>query len=68
MVMAAVALAVVQAIMGHKTIQTTMRYAHLSPNHLHAGIAVLDGWHEGNVIQQAVTGTASSENRTTGSR
>jgi hypothetical protein len=32
--MAGVDLATVAQLMGHKTIQMTMRYAHLAPNHL----------------------------------
>ena len=33
----------VQAWMGHKTIQTTMRYAHLMPHDLFTAVAVLEG-------------------------
>ncbi|MFC1890233.1 tyrosine-type recombinase/integrase [Thermodesulfobacteriota bacterium] len=33
LVMAGVGIRTVQELMGHKTIQTTMKYAHLSPGH-----------------------------------
>jgi integrase len=42
LVMAGVDLPTVQALMGHKTIAMTMRYAHLSPEHKRAAVAVLD--------------------------
>ena len=29
--------------MGHASIQTTMRYAHLAPENVHAAVARLDG-------------------------
>ena len=38
LVMAGVDLPTVQELMGHKTIQTTMRYAHLAPGHLKAAV------------------------------
>ena len=37
-----ISLAVVQQWMGHKTIQTTLRYAHLSPKNLSDALAVLE--------------------------
>jgi hypothetical protein len=33
----------VQVLMGHKTPAMTLRYAHLSPDHLRAAVATLDG-------------------------
>ena len=46
LVMAGVDLATVQKLMGHKTIQMTMRYAHLAPDHLKGAvdrIRLIDG-------------------------
>ena len=42
-----VGLKVVQQWMGHKTIQVTMRYAHLAPGHLMEAAAVLEQGAEG---------------------
>ena len=42
LVMRAVPLAVVQQLLGHTTIQMTMRYAHLAPGHLESAVASLD--------------------------
>jgi len=42
MVMQGIDLRTVQQIMGHKDIQTTMRYAHLSPEYVHEAIGRLD--------------------------
>jgi len=42
LVMAGVDLRTVQELMGHKDIQMTMRYAHLSPDHKRAAMEVLD--------------------------
>jgi integrase len=42
MVQKGVPLAVVQAWLGHSNIMTTMRYAHLAPNSLQAGLAALE--------------------------
>ncbi len=42
LVMAGVDLPTVQRLMGHRDIKTTMRYAHLAPNHLRMGMAMLD--------------------------
>jgi integrase len=41
LVMNGVALPAVQALMGHSTIQMTMKYAHLAPGHLRAAIETL---------------------------
>jgi len=38
LVMAGVDLATVQSLMGHKTVEMTMRYAHLSPGHRHEAV------------------------------
>jgi site-specific recombinase XerD len=35
-------LATVQKLMGHKSIQMTMRYAHLAPDHLKSAVARID--------------------------
>jgi site-specific recombinase XerD len=40
--MRGVPLAAVQQLLGHTTIQMTMRYSHLAPGHLEAAIAMLD--------------------------
>ncbi len=40
--MAAVDLRTVQALMGHKTIQMTIRYSHLSPQHLMSAVDKLN--------------------------
>lgn len=42
LVMAGVDLTTVKELMGHKTIQMTLRYSHLSPAHKHAAVAVFD--------------------------
>lgn len=44
LVMAGVPLPVVQKWMGHETIMTTMRYAHLAPRMLDEAAAALDAW------------------------
>lgn len=43
LVMRSVGLPAVQQLMGHATIQMTMRYAHLAPDHLRSAIAALEG-------------------------
>ena len=40
--MAGVDLRTVQALLGHKTIQMTMRYSHLAPDHLKGAVERLD--------------------------
>ena len=42
LVMAGVSLKAVQELLGHSTIQMTMRYAHLAPSTLRDAVAVLD--------------------------
>ena len=42
LVMRGVPIKVVQELMGHKDIKTTMRYAHLSPNMGQDAVALLD--------------------------
>lgn len=44
LVMAGTPLAVVKELMGHLSIVTTMRYAHLAPNHGVDAVAKLDDW------------------------
>lgn len=44
LVMAGTPLAVVKELMGHKSVLTTMRYAHLAPNHGVDAVAKLDDW------------------------
>lgn len=41
LIMAGVPLKTVQELMGHKTIQMTARYAHLSPHHLHDAVELI---------------------------
>jgi integrase len=53
LVMASVDLPTVQAFMGHKTIQMTLRYTHLAPDHKRAAIAVLDREESQQFSQQA---------------
>ena len=48
LVMAGVDLRTIQALMGHKTINMTLRYAHLAPDHLKRAIEVLDEWKSHN--------------------
>ena len=43
LVMAGVSLKAVQELMGHKTIQMTARYAHLSPGHLQSAVELISG-------------------------
>jgi hypothetical protein len=43
LVMAGVSLKVVLGLMGHKTIQMTARYAHLSPGHLQTAVELISG-------------------------
>ncbi len=45
LVMAGVDLRSVQELLGHKRIEMTMRYAHLSPGHMRKAIETLDGHH-----------------------
>ena len=40
--MAGVDLPTIQALMGHKSINMTLRYAHLAPEHLKKAVEVLD--------------------------
>ena len=42
LLLSGVDLSTVQRLMGHKDLQTTMRYAHLAPNHLKMGMAMLN--------------------------
>jgi integrase len=39
---AGVSLTTIKELMGHKTIQVTMRYAHLAPSNMHDAVKVLD--------------------------
>ena len=54
LVMASVDLASVQRWLGHKSILTTMRYAHLAPSHRHAQIQKISGRREGHSPKKQV--------------
>jgi integrase len=56
LVMAGVNLKAVQAIMGHKTINMTMRYAHLAPNHLEAAMEAISS---GAMATKTATGSTA---------
>jgi site-specific recombinase XerD len=56
LVMAGVNLKAVQAIMGHKTIAMTMRYAHLAPNHLESAME--------SISSEAVATRMATESKT----
>jgi integrase len=43
LVMKRVDIRTVQVLMGHKSLQMTMKYAHLAPGHMRAAVEVLDG-------------------------
>ena len=53
-VMAGVDLVSVQKFMGHPNIETTLRYAHLSPDRLRDAVASLDGFFSTSSAQTAV--------------
>jgi site-specific recombinase XerD len=57
--MAGVDLRTIQELMGHKTLAMTLRYAHLSPTHLHAAVRALDTPAGGTNRHQ--TGTGAGE-------
>ena len=63
LVMAGVPLKTVQELMGHKTIQMTARYAHLSPGHLQNAVELLGensyGTATGNHAKPTATRTAT---------
>jgi hypothetical protein len=42
MAMAGVDLMSIKQVLGHKTIQMTLRYSHLSPGHLRTAVAAID--------------------------
>lgn len=46
LVMGGVDIRTVGELLGHASIQTTMRYAHLSQEHRHAAVETLDRWHQ----------------------
>lgn len=58
LVMAGVPLHTVQTLLGHKTIVTTMRYAHLSPGHLREAVERIEG--ESSQVQKQVHSLPSS--------
>ena len=55
--MAGVDLRTIQELMGHKTLAMTLRYAHLSPTHLHTAVRLLDSQSQGR------TGTKPAPDR-----
>jgi site-specific recombinase XerD len=57
--MAGVDLRTIQELMGHKTLAMTLRYAHLSPTHLHTAVRALDTPAGGTNRHQ--TGTGAGE-------
>ena len=60
-VMAGVDLVSVKDLMGHSSIEQTMRYAHLSPQHLRASVSFLDclhGHHVGTTLLFSGTGNS----------
>ena len=70
LVMAGVSLKTVQELMGHKTIQMTARYAHLSPSHLQNAVELISGENShqtatGKHKKPTATRTATSPKRVT---
>ena len=57
LVMAGVDLATVQKLMGYRDIKTTLRYAHLAPDHLKSAVTRLDF---GTNLAQTAGGEAKS--------
>lgn len=71
LVMAGVSLKTVQELMGHKTIQMTARYAHLSPHHLQNAVELIAGSNYNSPankkpVKRTATRTATSVKATTG--
>jgi hypothetical protein len=62
--MAGVDLVSVKEILGHRDIQTTLRYAHLAPGHLRE--AVHQGGRSGTVTKTVTSEPQSVEERTEG--
>lgn len=48
LIMAGIDLATVQDLMGYKSIQMTMRYAHLSPDHRQKAVSILSAYYSNN--------------------
>ena len=69
LVMAGVDLRTVQELMGHKTIEMTMRYSHLSPDHKRAAMATLEqrfaGWSPATFHNTPLTGEVIVEKKYT---
>jgi site-specific recombinase XerC len=65
--MAGVALKAVQELMGHKTIQMTARYAHLSPDHLQSAVELISGAKPAkqSLKKRTATRTATSAKKAT---
>jgi integrase len=61
LVMAGVDLRTVAELMGHKTIQMTMRYAHLAPAHKSAAVERLAGAWQMNEVTDTKTSTSETE-------
>lgn len=58
LVMAGVDLVTVRNLAGHRSIQTTMRYAHLAPGHEQQGVeTIARGWHQNGTDRPSVTAT-----------
>ncbi|HEY1160100.1 MAG TPA: tyrosine-type recombinase/integrase [Terracidiphilus sp.] len=62
LVMAGVALKAVQELKGHKTIQMTARYAHLSPDHPQSAVELISGVKPAKqpLEKQTATGTKTA--------
>ena len=60
LVMSGVSLKAVQKLMGHRTIQMTARYAHLSPGHLQSAVELISGSNPEKQALEKPTGTRTA--------
>jgi site-specific recombinase XerD len=63
LVMKGVPLKVVQELLGHKDIKTTMRYAHLAPGYLEAGVNSLTGLTSPTTADKLPTKSSAQQER-----